>query len=126
MGTILGLPLPLFLYFLVKKIFHKKKLAVLSALSLGFLPWYLYSLLMGQCSWRGGSYFYYFSPDFLAFEGNWAVPYFGMIGYVNFILLLIGLGYFLSQKHRPKEYLFFLAFPFSDYPTKFFYGLWNY
>jgi 4-amino-4-deoxy-L-arabinose transferase-like glycosyltransferase len=54
-------------------------------------------------------YFNYFSPRFLAFAGDWngprhSAPYFGMIGHINFVLFLLGLGYFLSQKHQWKEY----------------------
>jgi len=56
-------------------------------------------------------YFNYFSPRFLAFEGDWSnprhsAPYFGMIGHINFVLFLFGLTCFLSQKHPPRNYFF--------------------
>jgi len=56
-------------------------------------------------------YFNHFSPKFLAFEGDWnsprhSAPYFGVIGHVNFILLLIGLGSFLSRKRKKRDYFF--------------------
>jgi len=56
-------------------------------------------------------YFNHFSPRFLAFEGDWAsprhsAPYFGMIGHLNFLLFLFGLGLFLREKRSRKENLF--------------------
>ncbi len=56
-------------------------------------------------------YFNHFSPRFLAFDGDWSnprhsAPYFGMIGHVNFVLLIIGLGFFISKKRSLKEYFF--------------------
>ena len=56
-------------------------------------------------------YFNHLSPRFLAFDGDWnnprhSAPYFGMVGHVNLILLLIGLARFLSQRHKFSEYFF--------------------
>lgn len=57
-------------------------------------------------------YFNHFSPRFLAFDGDWtnprhSAPYFGVIGRVNFVLFLLGLITFLSQKHPFSAYFLF-------------------
>lgn len=54
-------------------------------------------------------YFNHFSPQFLAFEGDWtnprhSAPYFGAIGHLNFILFILGLCFFFFEKRKPKEY----------------------
>ncbi len=59
---------------------------------------------------RGGlsRYFNHFSPRFLAFEGDWqnarhSAPYFGVIGHLGFILLILGLIFFVSKNKRWQE-----------------------
>jgi len=54
-------------------------------------------------------YFNYFSPKFLAFESDWSnsrhsAPYIGIIGHINFILLVLGLLFFLSKRHKLSGY----------------------
>ncbi len=56
-------------------------------------------------------YLNYFSPRFLAFSGDWnnprhSAPYFGVIGHLNYLLFLLGLAFFLAQKHPLTEYFF--------------------
>ncbi len=55
-------------------------------------------------------YLNYFSPRFLAFAGDWtdprhSAPYFGFIGHLNFLLMIIGLAFFLARPHPRREYL---------------------
>lgn len=56
-------------------------------------------------------YFNHFSPRFLAFEGDWtnprhSAPYFGAIGQINFLFLILGLGLFISRKRKLSEHFF--------------------
>jgi len=69
-------------------------------------------------------YFNHFSPRFLAFDGDWSnvrhgAPYFGMIGHVNFVLFLVGVAYFLSQRHKLPEYFFLYWLVIAPLPAAF-------
>ncbi|MFH1561402.1 MAG: phospholipid carrier-dependent glycosyltransferase [Patescibacteria group bacterium] len=67
-------------------------------------------------------YLNHFSPDFLAFSGDWSnprhsAPYFGVIGHLNFIFLIFGLILFLLKKRKKKEYLFLVFLLLAPLPA---------
>lgn len=69
-------------------------------------------------------YFNHFSPEFLAFAGDWnnprhSAPYFGVIGHLNFILFLVGIICFLSRKGKLSEYFFLYWLAIAPLPAAF-------
>jgi len=67
-------------------------------------------------------YFNHFSPQFLAFEGDWSnprhsAPYFGMIGHLNLVLLVLGLIMFLKQKQKKESWFLFFWLLVSPLPA---------